>query len=219
MMIRESRWLGEQLQQLPDGDLGPLLDVGSQTEEFRTTTQPHIDEHIFRPLRQRGVDVVHLDLQDAPGVDMVGDLCDPAFLEKLKASRFRSVMLSNILEHVSNPEDVAAAALEVVPSGGYLIISGPHCYPYHPEPIDTMFRPTVQEAHHMFPGTEIASSSIIDGGNWRTWNSAEGGRSLGRTLVRLCTPFYRPRQWWLLARRSPFLIRHKKAFAMVLKKH
>ena len=50
------------------------LDIGSSTLHYRTVEQPHIEEQVLAPLRARGVDIVHLDAKEAPGVDVVCDL-------------------------------------------------------------------------------------------------------------------------------------------------
>jgi hypothetical protein len=214
----ESKWLGERLARIPDAELFPLLNVGSSTLEFRTRTQPYIDANLFQPLRARGGAVYHADMKPAPGVDLVGDLLDASFLAHLASLRPRAVLVSNVLEHVTDRRALCNALLNIVPPGGYLIVSGPHNYPYHPDPIDTMFRPSIHEVIEHFPGTTMIDSAIIDSGNWRQWNKAERGRPLGRTLVRLMVPVYRPRKWLELLWQSPYLLRHIKAFAVVLRK-
>ena len=214
----ESRWLGERLARIPDAELFPLLNVGSSTLEFRTRTQPYIEGTIFAPLRARGGAVYHADMKSAPGVDLVGDLLNPGFLSHLASLVPQSLLVSNVLEHVKQREALCDALLRIVPPGGYLFVSGPHDYPYHADPIDTMFRPTIGEVAAMFPGTTMIDGAIIDSGNWRQWNQAERGRALGRTIVRLMVPVYRPKKWLELARQSPYLFKHIKAFAVVLRK-
>jgi hypothetical protein len=214
----ESEWLGQRIAAIPDADLFPLLNVGSSTADLRTRQQPYIDANIFAPLRARGGEIHHLDIKAAPGVDIVGDLLDPAFLARISHLRTRSILISNLLEHVANRAQICAVALKILPPGGYLIVSGPKDYPYHADPIDTMFRPTIAEMHEHFPGTRIIASATIDSGNWRQWNRAERGRTLGHTLLRLMVPFYRPGKWWELARQSPYLFKHITAVAMVLQK-
>src|SRR5207237_1276028 len=86
------------------------------------------------------------------------------------------------------------------------------------DPIDTMFRPSVDEVAALFPGTHVVESAIIDSGNWRDWNAAERGRPLTRALLRLLVPFYRPRKWLELARQSPYIFKHIRSFAVVLRK-
>lgn len=218
MNRRESEWLGQRLGGLPDDVIFPLLNVGSSTLEFRTRTQPYIEQDIFGPLRIRSAQVYHLDIKSAPGVDLVGDLLDPKFLEKITQMQIRSVLMSNILEHVAHRQPICDAVMKVIPSGGYLFVSGPHRYPHHADPIDTMFRPSIEEMHAHFPGTKIVDSAIISSGNWRQWDVAERGRPLGRTIGRLFTPFYRPSKWWELARQAPYILKHISAFVLILRK-
>jgi hypothetical protein len=219
MNFLESQWLGQRMAALPDDALFPLLNVGSSTLEFRTQRQPYIDQNIFAPLRARGGKVFHLDIKEAPGVDIVGDLLSPAFLEKLVGMQIRSVMISNVLEHVTNRQMICQTLLKILPPGGYLFVTGPHNYPYHRDPIDTMFRPSIAEMHTYFPQTTIIDSAIIDSGNWRQWNSAERGRTLWRVIARLFFPFYRPVKWWELARQTPYIFKHITAFALTLRKN
>lgn len=218
MNVLEAQWLGQKLATVQDQDLFPMLNVGSSTLEFRTHTQPHIDKHVFAPLRARGGKIFHLDIKRSPGVDICGDLLDPDFLNSLLDLKVKSIMLSNLLEHVEERDAICRVVEQIVPQGGYLFVSGPADYPYHADPIDTMFRPTINELHGYFPKTTIVESAVIDSGNWRQWNRKERGRSLARTVVRLMTPFYRPAKWLEVARQSPYIFRHITAFAVVLRK-
>jgi hypothetical protein len=218
MNVFESEWLGQRLASIPDGELFPLLNIGSSTLAFRTQTQPYIDKNIFAPLRARGGKVYHLDMKSAPGVDIVGDLFDPALIEKIASMQIRAIMISNLLEHVINRQEICDLAMKIIPPGGYLFVTGPHNYPYHADPIDTMFRPTIAEVHAHFPNTSIVESAIIDSGNWRQWNVGERGRPLLQTIVRLSLPFYRPGKWWELARQAPYIFKHITAFVVILRK-
>jgi SAM-dependent methyltransferase len=219
MNLSESQWLGQQLARIPDGDLFPLLNVGSSTLEFRTQTQPYIDQNIFAPLRARQGKVVHLDIKYAHGVDMVADLLGSDFPERIAEIQVRSVMICNLLEHVTDRQKICQILLRIVPPGGYLFVTGPHQYPYHRDPIDTMFRPTIEEMCAHFPHTQIIDSAIIDSGNWRQWNSAERGRPLWRMILRLFIPFYRPTKWYELLREAPYIFKPISAFALVLRKN
>lgn len=218
MNILESKWLGARIDGLPGEEIAPIINLGSSTGHYRTVEQPHIDEHIFAPCRSRGLTVYHVDVKASPGVDIVGDVLDATFVQTLAARRPRSVIISNLLEHVVDPHSLGKASLKLLPPGGYLFVSGPKDYPYHADPIDTMFRPSISELHDLFPGTRLVDSAIIDSGNWRHWNTAERGRSLRRTAIRMLVPFRRPTQWWALARQTPYIIKHISAFAVVLQK-
>lgn len=219
MHVMESEWIGQRLARIADADLFPLMDVGSSTAEFRVKTQPHLQRNIYGPLHARAGRVVHVDIKPAPGVDMVGDLCDPAFSAQLLGLGVRSALITNILHHVVDRAGLIRGVLASIPPGGYVIVSGPHAYPVHHDPIDTRYRPDVEELAAAFPGTRPIEGAIIDSGNWRTWRREErGGRGLARTLARLCLPMYRPAKWWELARQSPYLLKHISAVAVVLRK-
>jgi hypothetical protein len=155
MLVREAKWFGRRIAELGEAAVFPMLNVGSHTEQFRAREQPWIDRHIFAPARKRDAKVLHLDLRAAPGVDLVGDLTEPSFLARLAAMRFRSVFCSNLLEHVPNREEIGRAAVGAVEPGGYLFVSCPNVFPYHPDPIDTMFRPDVEDLAALFPDTEL----------------------------------------------------------------
>jgi 2-polyprenyl-3-methyl-5-hydroxy-6-metoxy-1,4-benzoquinol methylase len=66
-----------------------------------------------------------------------------------------------VLEHVPDPGQVAAAIERVVAPGGYLLVTVPSRYPYHPGPIDTLFRPTVGELRLLFPALTVTTSAEI----------------------------------------------------------
>jgi len=219
MHIRESLWLREQLEKLPDANLFPLLDVGSSTLEYRTVIQPHVDANILAPLRARGGNILHLDLKPAPGVDVVGDLLDPYFLCALEKKGVRSVMVSSLLHHLSDRTPLTNSLLRLVKPGGYIIISGPYRYPRHYDPIDTMFRPTPNEVADLFPETTIVAGAIINSANMFSWNRTErGGRSLPRTIARLCLPFYKPVEWKHLFMQAPYIFMPIKAFGVILQR-
>jgi len=216
--VLESQWLGERLAGFPVEVISPIVNVGSSTEDFRTREQPHIDANIFAPSRRRGVIVYHVDRKRSAGVDLVGDVLDNAFLTQVGSIGVRAAIVSNLLEHVEHPSDLGNALVEMLPAGGLIFVSGPKDYPFHADPIDNMFRPDIDEVHRMFPGTSLVDSAIIDSGNWRSWNAAERGRSLKRTVVRTLMPFYRPSRWWETARQAPYIVKPITAFAAVLRK-
>lgn len=159
MILVEARWVRRALAQLPDGRLFPLLNVGSQDEAFRKSGQPWIDSEVFAPLRRRGGKVTHLDLAAGDGVDIVGDLLDPAVRQRLGDTR--SVLCANVLEHVPDRVPFAAALEEIVSPGGYLIVTCPRRFPYHADPIDTLFRPDPAELAGLFPSMRLQASAVV----------------------------------------------------------
>lgn len=224
MLIQEARWFGRVLSELADVEVYPMLNVGSNSAAFRTRDQPWIDRHIFAPAQQRNQAVTHLDLQAAPGVDLVGDLQDPAFLERVAALNFKSVFCSNLLEHVPNREAIAATLLRVLPQGGLLFVSCPYRFPYHPDPIDTMYRPNAQELADLFPGTSVVKQQIVNCGLMATFVLRDVGKRPFATAASICTRLLRrggeDRQ--VLARGGsfvPWLHRRIKATCVVLRKN
>jgi hypothetical protein len=162
----EAVWLARRLERIPTEELSPLLSIGSGASALRAT-QPWLERSVYAPLTRRGVQVLHHELEPAPGVDVAGDLTDPGFLERLGELELRSVMCCNVLEHVPNPAGIAAGIERLVPAGGYLFVSVPRRYPYHPGPIDSLLRPSVEELRSLFPnltledGAEIRCESLL----------------------------------------------------------
>ena len=69
--------------------------------------------------------------------------------------------MTNLLEHVTDARQLATNVQGVLSRGSWLVVSVPNSYPYHPDPIDTMFRPTVAEL------TEMQASPLL-------WGEGEG---------------------------------------------
>ncbi len=164
MLKPEAEWIGTQLATLDPSALTPLLDIGSSPSDFREKVQPYINASIFAPLIGRGVAVVHSDIQNAPGIDRVGDLNDNAFIADLRGCRFQSALFCNVLEHVAEPRAIAERVESIIPAGGYIIVTVPNRFPYHPDPIDTMFRPDVNAVAAIFPQCRLVRGAIVNGG-------------------------------------------------------
>lgn len=166
MLIQEAQWFARQIDEIGAPSLFPMLNVGSSTWDFRHRQQPWIDKYIFAPARHKKLTVYHADIKVGKGIDIVGDLTDNAFLERLIALQCRSVLCSNLLEHVTNREEIAIALVKSVPVGGYLLVSCPYRFPYHPDPIDTLFRPDVEELAGVFAGSRLVLGEILKCGSW-----------------------------------------------------
>ena len=214
----EAKWIREQLAKLSDAQLFPLVDLGSSTGTFRTAVQPYIETEVFAPLRARSGPIWHVDRKAGEGIDLTGDLLDAEFRERLRALGPRTITAFNLIMHVLDPHAFARSLVELLPNDGWLIVTGPLRLPRTLDPIDNGFRATPKEAAALFPGLELVASATLDAGNWRQWRVAERGRTLSRTLLRLCTPFYRPSEWWNVGHQAPYLLRHLRTFALVLHK-
>lgn len=164
MRTSEAVFIGERLRDIPIEHLSPVLNLGSSNAEFRRRTHPHVDREIFFPLEKRGAHVIHADLKQDEGIDVVGDVYDPVFQDQCRQLHPRTVMCCNILEHVENPAGFADIVSGLVPANGYLVVSVPRSYPFHADPIDTLFRPAPDEVAHLFGPAfaPVVSHTLID---------------------------------------------------------
>lgn len=217
MLPEEARWLGMRIRSISPDRMFPMLNIGSSTGKFASSDQPWIDQEIFGPLRNQKREVLNTDIKDAPGVDLVGDLADPAFLDRVRSMRFRSVLCSNLLEHVKNRAEIARVISETVTTGGLIFVSGPHAYPFHGDPIDTMFRPTIEEMAALFPNTKIIVSEIVSSGTYAQYITRSPKKFL-MTIIRLFLPFYKPVGWYSAVIRLGWLFRKFSATCVVLEK-
>jgi SAM-dependent methyltransferase len=150
MLKHEAQWLGQRLARWPS-DRGVVLNVGSSSGEFRTHVQPWIDEYLFAPARARGVELVHQDLFPASGVDIAGDLLSAECQARVAELKVFGVVCSSVLEHVTDRHEFTASLARLLPPGGRALITVPYRFPYHPDPIDTLFRPSPAELRALFP--------------------------------------------------------------------
>ena len=183
---------------LAQGTVTPLLNLGSSTRKFREVTQPHIDAELFRPLEEAGVTVVHSDLKQADGVDLAGDILDPAVMSDLKSRGFRCVLISNLLEHVRNREAVAAACEEIVGTGGLILATVPSSFPFHADPIDTYYRPSPPELAALFKRSRVLLNEELITRTYRDDWKARGSvfwKELAKTVGWSLISFARPKSF------------------------
>ncbi len=220
MLIEEAKWLSQKISLLDPSAIFPMLNIGSSTETHRKIVQPWIDEYIFKPAERKG-QILCLDKKRAPGVDIVGDLSETPFLKKLSKMQFNSVLCSNLLEHIPNRNEIGQAIASLVPKGGYLFVSCPYRYPYHPDPIDTLFRPNIKELSSIFPNTHIIYGEIVI---CRTYLDYLTHSPIGspivfaKSILRLFLPFHKPKEWLSALYRFPWLFKNFSATCLVLKK-
>jgi hypothetical protein len=194
MFAGEAAWIAEALSGVETADLDCLLNVGASTRKFRTEDQPWIQQQLIAPLEARGVRIVHLDLKEADGVDIAADILSDEGFRKAKAVGARSLLLCNILEHVLDPGALARRAMALVEPGGLVVVTVPRSYPYHRDPIDTLFRPTPEEVAALFPGAVIEKSAILPCGSYRE-NVRDRPWILLRPLLRFAFPFLGWEKW------------------------
>ncbi len=180
---------------LEAGEISPLLNLGSSTRAFREERKPHIERALFAPLRRAGVRVVHCDLKPDEGVDVAGDILEPAVHTKLAGMGFRCVLLANLLEHVGDRAAVIRACTDLAGPDGLILATVPQSFPYHADPLDSGYRPEPAELAAAFPGTQVLASETVRGPTYREQLRRDGTppwRALLRTLLWLLAAPVRP---------------------------
>jgi hypothetical protein len=218
MLREEASWLANIIYSLESDSIFPMINIGSSNKHFRETEQPWIDEFLFKPARNKGYSIIHTDIKNDVGVDIVGDLSDPIFLEKISTMNIKSVLCSNLLEHVLNREEICKKISSIIPIGGYILLSVPYKYPYHLDPIDTMFRPSINELSQLFPELKLLHGEIVEGGTLVRSTSTTALLYLLAMIIRVILPIYQPLKWLDSVRYSFWLFRDISATCIVLKK-
>lgn len=208
MLYEEAQWVGNRiLQHFKKGD--KILNLGSSTSDLREVRQPHMLEFIFEPAREKGIDIVHTDISTGEGVDIVGDLTNPNFLEELKKDNWNGLLCCNLLEHLEDRQPIVSAITELLKPGDKLIMTVPYNYPYHLDPIDTLYRPSTYELKNLFPSLQLIEGEELKA---RRKVSRHGEPVYHKNyfqqlkddpalflnlLIRSCIPFYKPKMWWI----------------------
>lgn len=229
MLYEEAKWVGEKgLKHFDSGRM--ILNIGSSSRELREVAQPHMYEFIFKPLEEQDIDVTHTDIVDTDGVDLVGDLTDPEFITLLSNHTYDGAFCCNLLEHLEDRAPIIGAVSELLPVGSKLILTVPHNYPYHLDPIDTLYRPTVDELCQAFPQFKMIEGEILNGRR----HLQSGGLTIYhvnyfqqlksqpklfmKLVARSFVPFYKPKMWWITVKDLCKMFRKFSVTCVVLEK-
>ncbi|MDP2026116.1 methyltransferase domain-containing protein [Sulfuriferula sp.] len=217
MHHQEAVWLLHQLSKFTSTELSPLLNLGSSTHLFRSIIQPHIADFIFTPLLLRGVDTIHFDLKAGDGVDISGDIFNEADFKRLLASQPKAVLCSNMLEHVLDPQDLANRCLALVPPGGLVFVTVPYSYPYHRDPIDTLYRPNPEELGRLFAPHEILAAQIVTAGSYLD-ELKRRPLKIFRHILRFPFPFVGYEKWKRSMKKLHWLFNNYSMTCIVVRK-
>lgn len=216
MLKEEATWIYSELENLSAStDLFPVGNIGS-SDEKQLSTQPWVRDVLIEPLKKLG-SVFNVDIKQGPDIDYCGDLLDARFIEKLKAAGFNSILCANIHTNISKREDFSQSLLDILPKNGYLVVTTSNLYPFVADPIDTEFRPSVEELHALFPNTEIVTSEMIESISYAQFLVRNPG-VLAVTFFRLITPFYKFQHWKKLVGYAPNFFKNFKTTCLILKK-
>jgi hypothetical protein len=195
MLVEESIWLKNVFSQHFSEDNFPLLNIGSSTESFRKEVQPFIYKNVFEPLELKKFKVIHTDIKPMPGVDITGDLNDADFRTTLTGMGVKSILCSNLLEHLAEPKVICNSILTLLKKGDLILVTVPYRFPFHKDPIDTLLRPTVEELVAYFPGTVVLDSAIVTANDSLRQVFMKNKLYFLKMLIRCCLPFYKFKEW------------------------
>ncbi len=217
MHRNEASWLVGKLGSVGSDALSPMLNIGSSTQEYRERTQPWIHEVLIGPLQSQGVRIIHSDMREGGGIDIRANILDDEDLERLKSLGAKSVLCCNMMEHVPDPKDLALRCAGLVLDGGYIVVTVPHSYPHHRDPIDTMFRPKPDEVISLFSNVEVVEQEIISVGSYRD-HVRERPWIISRQIFRLPFPFIHFHRWKRSMKKLYWLVNPYLQSCVIMKK-
>lgn len=232
MLFEEAIWIGNEIQKLTGAvSIQRVLNIGSSTRESWETEQNHVQAYVINKIINAGARLINTDIKKGEGVDIAGDLNDPKLIEELSEMDFNLVICANLLEHVKDPEKIAASISQIVKPGNYAIVTVPRIYPYHPDPEDYLFRPDAKELQTYFKGFDLVASADVKGkrainrkGKTKYYSCyfqvlLSQPKQLLITIVRLLTPFYKYANWKKTAFYFPKIFQKFSVTCIVLVKN
>lgn len=163
MLYEESLWFKETIgRYVKSGSL--VLNIGSSTRHFIEVEQPYIKQNIFDELAAKQCIIKNVDIKHAEGVDLVGDVTDKNFIESLKNLNPAIIICSNLLEHLESRKPFCEGLMQIMNKETLLFVSVPYSFPYHEDPIDTLYRPNLEELQQAFDKLILVEGKIVDCG-------------------------------------------------------
>ncbi|MBK1632458.1 hypothetical protein CKO31_17265 [Thiohalocapsa halophila] len=216
MLKNEAMWLGRQLAHIPPNQLSPAINLGSGSARFRAAKQPQIGEHLLSPLAERGVDVVHSDLRQEAGVDIAGDIYAETTQERLRQVNAKALFCFNILEHLQDRQGFISVCMSLLSDNGIIGVSVPYSFPFHADPIDTMFRPSPTELAALFPGCTVIAQEVVECESFGDQLLASPSKA-GAWLLKLIVPYSGTTHWRSAVDRARWLWRPYTVTCMILR--
>lgn len=197
MLIEESLWIGKKVKEILAENPFPVLNIGSSTKEYRSVRQPYIQQNIFNLFDEKN-QVIHLDMKQADGVDIVGDLYDSNFVESLKKYRFKLIFCSNILMYIEEKQRKHLAKIidEILEPGGYAIITNSHTFPPAPDPVEAYYRDSPEKIHQkLFPQFKIIEKAVVEGNYTFLKFLKQNPKLIPIKILSALMPFRKTREW------------------------
>ena len=171
--------------------------------------KPWVDENVFHTLTKGKCRLTHTDLFNFEGIDRTIDLSQTDCLDFTNTMLgTRLFLCANVFEHLTSK--TRATAIKAIASAlkpkDFLLVTVPQSYPYHPDPIDTMFRPSPEELSALFDLHWLKTQTIEAG----SFSEDLRGMPLlkrARKLIKPLWVFQSPRNYISNIHRLTFLTR------------
>lgn len=198
MRLEESEEIAKILEKLEYKNyFRACLNLGCGDVEHLFKSKPWVDKNIFAALRSEGTKIIHVDAFNFPGVDLVQDLSLPNSMSFVSVTQGpRLFVLANVLEHipVNAREELVNKIYRSMSTGDALLITVPFDYPFHADPIDTMYRPSPSELSLLAP-LNWTEQLIVTSGSYKEEFLKMGFLKRIRKLLKPLWIFQRPSKW------------------------
>ncbi len=175
MLPKEAKWINTVINNNLLGVDGEVINLGSSSLDFINYNQPYIKDLVLDPLLKR-FQVTNVDIKSDNNVQLVANFLTEVGQTLIRGKSAKVFLVSNLLEHIPNAIDGIEKLKTLMEPKTYLILTGPKSFPYHPDPIDNMFRPSISEIRGYFEKEfEIVKLDLIRNGT--VFTSSFFGRS------------------------------------------
>ena len=179
MLLKEAKWINNIINVHLKNVGGTAINLGSSSLDFIKYNQPYIESLVLNPL-SRNLKLINVDIKIDSNVQIVANFLTQAGQEKIKEQQAKVFLVSNLLEHIPDALNGIDQLKKIIEPNSYLILTGPKSFPYHPDPIDNMFRPKLNEINALFEEEfRVIALDIVRNGT--VFSSSLFGRSREKT--------------------------------------
>ncbi len=174
-----------------------VINLGSGDVDKLKNDKPWVFENVFLPLKMSGSNIIHSDFKNFGGVTHVCDLRLPDALSFTKEMHGPKLfILANVLEHVpsSARNNILNKIFSAMEKGDGLLVTVPNQYPYHPDPIDTMYRPSPQDLYQLIKLNWIEGKVITAGSYREEFLNMKCLKKI-RKVLKIIFPFQSPKKY------------------------
>lgn len=206
----ESKVVGELLRSIDAKEFPEhCINIGAGDVLNMKKRKPWVEENVFHTLSERRCGLIHTDLFNFEGIDETLDLNQTDcldFTETMLGTRL--FLCANVLEHLTAKTRVTAvkAIATVLRPGDFLLVTVPQSYPYHPDPIDTMFRPSPEDLSALFD-LHWLKTQTIEAGSFSDDLKGMSPFKRARKFIKPFWVFQSPRNYISNIHRLTFLTR------------